>query len=102
MYQKLLSRCSKDIPAFSALAFTTLDYNRMVGITYIFVRRKGYRGITKSFRALLGRASRDQEVNFSIKQIGDFLFNDYDPDRNVVMLGFLTERVAKQCLEGIF
>ena len=84
VYQKLLSRCRKDIPAFPALAFTTLDYNRMVGIAYIFARRKGYRGITKTFRALLGRASRDQEVNFSIKQIGDFLFNDYDPDRNVV------------------
>ena len=85
VYQKLLSRCRKDIPAFSSMAFTTLDYNRMVGIAYIFARRNGYRGITKAFRALLGRASRDREVQFSIKQIGDFLFNDYNPERNAVI-----------------
>ncbi len=85
VYQKLLSRCRKDIPAFSGMAFSTLDYNTMVSIAYTFARRKGYRGITKAFRALLGKASRDRDVNFSIRQIGEFKFNDYDPERNTVI-----------------
>lgn len=81
IYQKLLTRCRKTIPGFSSLTFSMIDFNRMVGIAYIFARDKAYKHTTKAFRALLGRASKDRDVNFSLAQIGDFCFNDYNPNR---------------------
>jgi len=78
-YHKLLIRCDRDIPGFSSLAFTCIDYNRMVGIAYIFASKNGYRNTSKTFRAMLGRAHKDQDVQFNLNQIGDFNFNDYNP-----------------------
>lgn len=81
-YHKLLARCRSDIPGFSSMAFSAIDYNRMVTLAYIFARKKSYSNITRTFRALLGKASKDNDVNFKISQIGDFKFNDYNPARN--------------------
>lgn len=81
VYYKLLGRCRADIPGFSAMPFSTIDYNKMVGIAYIFARKKSYRHITKAFRALLGRAHKDKDVMFNLSQIGTFCFTDYDPGR---------------------
>lgn len=84
-YYKLLNRCISDIPGFKTMAFSSVDYNRMVGIAYIFANRKGYRNMGKTFRAFLGKAHKDKDVEFNLKQIGDFKFADYNPDRHVVV-----------------
>lgn len=83
-YYKLLLRCRSDLPGFSSMAFSTIDFNTMVSIAFIFAKRKGYKRIAKVFRALLGRAHKDRDVMFNISQIGTFCFNEYDPDRYVV------------------
>lgn len=80
-YYKLLARCRSDIPGFDTMAFSTIDYNKMVGIAYIFARKRAYRNTAKSFRALLGRAHKDKDVMFNLGQIGTFCFSDYNPDR---------------------
>lgn len=80
-YYKLLARCRADIPGFDTMAFSTIDYNKMVGIAYIFARKRAYRNTAKSFRALLGRAHKDKDVMFNLGQIGTFCFSDYNPDR---------------------
>lgn len=80
-YYKLLTRCRRDIPSFDSMAFSTIDYNQMVTIAYIFAREPAYKNISKTFRALLGKASKDPDVDFNISQIGDFKFNDYNPNR---------------------
>lgn len=53
----------------------------MVGIAYMFARKKSYRHTTKAFRALLGSAHKDKDVMFNLAQIGTFCFSDYNPDR---------------------
>lgn len=80
-YYKLLARCRADIPGFDTMAFSTIDYNKMVEIAYIFARRRAYRNTSKTFRALLGKAHKDKNVMFDIGQIGAFCFSDYNPDR---------------------
>ena len=80
-YYKLLTRCRADIPGFDTMAFSTIDYNKMVGIAYIFARKRAYRNTAKSFRALLGRAHKDKDVMFYFGQIGTFCFSDYNPGR---------------------
>ena len=62
-YYKLLTRCRADIPGFDTMAFSTIDYNKMVGIAYIFARKRAYRNTAKSFRALLGRTHKDKNFN---------------------------------------
>lgn len=80
-YQKLLTKCRKSISGFDELPFSTLDYNKMVAIAYSFAQDKGYRNHTKTFRALLGKAHKDPNIMFKLRQIDDFHFNDYDPDK---------------------
>ena len=75
-YYKLLNRCISDIPGFKTMAFSSVDYNRMVGIAYTFANRKGYRNMGKTFRAFLGKAHKDKDVEFHLKQIGDFKFSE--------------------------
>lgn len=79
VYYKLLRRCRKDIAGFDSMLFSTIDYNQMVTIAYVFARGNGYKNISKSFRALLGKAHKDRDVMFRLDQIGDFRFCDYSP-----------------------
>lgn len=81
IYYKLLTRCRADIPYFDSMPFSTIDYNKMVGLAYMFARKKSYKHMTKAFRALLGRAHKDKDVMFNLAQIGTFCFSDYNPDR---------------------
>lgn len=78
-YYKLLARCRRDIGGFDDMPFSTIDYNQMVTIAYIFAREPSYKNISKTFRALLGKAHKDPDVNFRLSQIGDFRFCDYSP-----------------------
>lgn len=78
-YYKLLTRCRRDIVGFDDMPFSTIDYNQMVTIAYIFSREPSYKNISKTFRALLGKAHKDPDVNFKLSQIGDFRFCDYSP-----------------------
>lgn len=78
-YYKLLNRCRRDIVGFDDMPFSTIDYNQMVTIAYIFAREPSYRNISKTFRALLGKAHKDPDVMFRLNQIGDFRFCDYSP-----------------------
>ena len=78
-YYKLLTRCRRDIVGFDDMPFSTIDYNQMVTIAYIFAREPSYKNISKTFRALLGKAHKDPEVDFRLGQIGDFRFCDYSP-----------------------
>lgn len=78
-YYKLLTRCRRDIVGFDDMPFSTIDYNQMVTIAYIFAREPSYKNISKTFRALLGKAHKDPEVDFKLGQIGDFRFCDYSP-----------------------
>lgn len=83
-YYKLLQKCRKEIPGFEVMPFSTLDYNKMVQIANIFAKGKAYLHHSKKFRALLGKASKDKDVMFSLSQIGDFRFVDYNPDRYAI------------------
>lgn len=80
-YLKLLKKSRKVIANFSSISFQSIDFEKCLEIAKIFAKYKNYRGTTKSFRALLGKADKDQYVNFCIKQIGDFNFQDYNPDK---------------------
>lgn len=71
-YYKLLRRCRRDIVGFDDMPFSTIDYNQMVTIAYIFAREPAFRNMTKTFRALLGKAHKDPDVMFRLSQIGDF------------------------------
>ena len=82
VYAKALSKFRKIIPDFSSLKFTDLDYDRMIEIAGYIAQHKGYAGSAKAFRNLLGKASRDRDVKFHLYQIGDFRFQDYDPDKD--------------------
>jgi len=57
-YQKLLAKCRKSIGGFDELPFSTIDYNKMVAIAYSFAQDNGYRNYAKTFRALLGKATK--------------------------------------------
>lgn len=80
-YYKLLARCRRDIVGFDDMPFSTIDYNQMVTIAYIFAREPSYTNISKTFRALLGKAHKDPDVMFRLNQIGDFRFCDYSPSK---------------------
>lgn len=80
-YTKLLQRCRKTIPDFSSMTFQAIDFDLCLKMAQIFARYKNYRGISKGFRALLGKADMDQNVQFSLKQIGGFKFQHYNPDK---------------------
>lgn len=80
-YDKLLKKCRKVLPKFSSMTFQSLSYDSCLNIARIFGKYENYRGATKSFRALLGKADKEPDVNFSIKQIGDFRFQDYNPNK---------------------
>lgn len=80
-YYKLLARCRRDIPSFGNLAFSTITYNTMVSIANVFARERGFKHMSKTFRALLGRAHKDPDVMFTLSQIGDFRFCDYNPNK---------------------
>lgn len=81
-YSKLLSKCRKIIKGFSSLTFQSLDYKACVQLVHIFAKYDGYKGTSKSFRNLLGKVSKDKNVPFSLVQIGDFKFTEYNPKRN--------------------
>lgn len=80
-YKKLLQKCRKVIPDFSSLTFQAIDFDLCLRIALIFAKYKNYRGISKGFRALLGKADMDQNVQFSLKQISGFKFQNYNPDK---------------------
>lgn len=86
VYGKLLNKCRKVIHDFSRLTFQEINYDKCLSIAHTFSKHNGYRGISKTFRALLGKASKDKEVNFSLNQIGDFHFSDYNPHKDDVEL----------------
>ena len=83
-YHKLLEKCRKRLRGFSSLTFQEINFDKCVSIARIFAKYDGYKGTCKSFRSLLGKAGKDRDVNFSISQIGDFKFLDYDPKINEV------------------
>lgn len=83
-YAKLLTKCRRIIDNFSLMRFQTIDYRECVRIAHIFAKHKGYRGTAKMFRSVLGKASKDIEVDFDISQIKDFKFSDYNPDKHYV------------------
>lgn len=56
----------------------------MVQIANIFAKGKAYVLHSKRFRAMLGKASKDKDVLFSLSQIGDFKFVDYNPDKYAI------------------
>lgn len=80
-YKKLLQRCQKTIPDFSSLTFQAIDFDLCLRMAQMFAKYKNYRGISKGFRALLGKADMDQNVQFSLKQIGGFKFQHYNPEK---------------------
>lgn len=83
-YAKLLSKCRKIMPDFSTLAFSSLNCDKCIQIAKIFAKYDGYKGTSKSFRNLLGKASNDNCVAFSLTQIGEFKFAHYNPKRDQV------------------
>lgn len=86
VYEKLLRKCRKLIPDFCLLKFQDITYDKLVYIAGIFAEHPGFRGTTKAFRAVLGRASKDKAVDFSVSSINDFNFQDYNPEKYDVLL----------------
>jgi integrase len=80
-YHNLLNKCRKVLAGFSSLTFQSLNYDSCIGIANVFAQYKGYVNITKTFRSLLGRAHKDNNVTFNLSQIGDFKFADYNPNK---------------------
>lgn len=80
-YYKLLQKCRKIIPDFSNMSFQSIDFDSCLSIAKIFARHRNYIGTSKGFRALLGKADADSNVDFSLSQIGGFQFQDYNPDK---------------------
>lgn len=81
VYEKLLTKCRKVIPNFEYLAFSDIDYDYCVKLAGIFSKSGGFRGTSKAFRAILGRASKEKGIDFSLAKIADFNFNDYNPHK---------------------
>ncbi len=100
VYEKLLHKCRKVISGFSNLTFQEINYDRCLSIAHSFAKYKGYRGVSKTFRALLGKAARDKEVNFTLNQIGDFRFADYNPNKDD--LGLKKPDVLNSCQLKMF
>ena len=84
LYDKLLKKCRKLLPDFSSLTFQEIDFDKCVRIAHIFAKHGGYRGTTKTFRSLLGKADDEKIIDFSLSQIGSFKFSDYDPQKDEV------------------
>lgn len=61
-YKKLLQRCQKTIPNFSSITFQSIDFDLCLKMAQTFAKYKNYRGISKGFRALLGKADMDQDI----------------------------------------
>lgn len=80
-YEKLLAKCRKIIPEFNHVKWSDVNYDFCLRIAGIFARHTGYRGTAKAFRAILGKAAKDPDVDFSLVRIGDFNFNDYNPHK---------------------
>lgn len=80
VYVKLQKKCRKLIPDFEKVRFVKLTYDVCARFASIFSAHKGYRGTAKSFRAMLGRAHKDPNVEFEIKQIGGFSFAEIFPE----------------------
>lgn len=83
IYDKLKKKCNRIIPGFKDMTFDFITFDTCIIIAKTFAKYDGYRGTAKAFRALLGRASKDSLVNFSLSNIGDFKFSEYSPNRNV-------------------
>ncbi|MDR1091600.1 MAG: hypothetical protein LBL79_11035 [Prevotella sp.] len=83
-YDKLLKKCRKIFKSFSTLTFQSIDYDKCVKIAHIFAKHNGYTNTTKVFRIFLGKASKDANVSFTISQIGDFKFKNYNPNINEI------------------
>lgn len=81
-YHKLLLKCRKILPDFPTLTFAEITYDKCAEIADTFAEHRGYYASTKVFRNMLGKAHKDRDVKFSISQIGDFSFRDYDPNKN--------------------
>ena len=84
IYDKLKRKCERLIPFFKSMTFESLNFDECITIAKIFAKNSGYRGTTKAFRALLGKADKDKSVKFSLSQIGDFKFSDYSQKNNEV------------------
>lgn len=80
-YDKLLKKLRKILQELPILSFSSLDYDKMVSLAYVFSQHKGYKNTAKTFRALLGKAHKDRNVHFNLSQINEFNFNDYNPDK---------------------
>lgn len=81
VYEKLLRKCDIVLNGFDKMLFAEMDYDKCYSVATSFAKHPGYRGTAKAFRALLGKASKDRDVNFSITSIGDFSFTELDPNR---------------------
>jgi integrase len=84
VYKTLHKKCRKIFKGFSNFTFQSIDYDKCIKIAHIFSKHEGYKHTAKAFRNLLGKASKDANVNFTISQIGDFDFKDYDPKINEI------------------
>jgi integrase len=87
VYGKLHKKCKKILEGFSSLTFQSIDYDKCISIANTFAKHKGYKNTSKTFRSLLGKASKDANINFNISRIGDFKFSYYDPEINEVDTG---------------
>ncbi|MDR1121215.1 MAG: hypothetical protein LBM08_09890 [Dysgonamonadaceae bacterium] len=83
-YYYLLKKCRKLLPGFSFLTFKEINFDKCVSIARIFAKHNGYKDSAKIFRSLLGKAAKDHEINFTLSQIGDFMFADYNPRINEI------------------
>lgn len=86
VYAKLLNKCRKLIPKFELLRFSDIDFNKCVYIASIFGQHTGYLGTTKAFRAVLGRAPKDDTIDFKLSRIGDFEFHKYNPAKHDMLI----------------
>ena len=84
IYDKLLKKCRKIIPGFSQMTFDMLNYNKCVELAKIFAKHKGYTNSTKNFRHVLGKADTDNDIKFTLSQIGSFKFATFNPHINEV------------------
>jgi integrase len=83
-YCKAQSKYRKVIEGYSSLAFHDIDFDKCVELAYTFAKHKGYVNSADIFRRLLGKASTDPAIDFSLAQIGDFKFRHYNPHINEV------------------
>lgn len=84
IYHKLLKKCRKVIKGFSHLTFQSINYDKCVSIASTFAKYKGYHATATAFRGLLNRADKENDIEFSLSQIGSFKFSHYNPKINEV------------------